>query len=199
KVITEDLIGYDSMKDNFNLLIEYSKDAGFNELSALINSNRNAILEESYFDSTEEIKNALDFIKGEEEKLNFLLKHNRHFQFNGYIAEQKNIVELIEKNIDISNWELKQKYYSDLSFVYFKDFFFEDSKICLKKLLDVTKNKNVSSITIKNIYNIALFRIFFYKQRLAFGPFLSIGIMISLLCGNLIIDKYYGFLERLFL
>lgn len=199
QAVNEDLIGYDSPKDNFDLLTDCSKNILSGKLLKFLNENKELILKESFIDSVEEISKEGQLINDMNDRLNFFLKYNRHFQFNGYTAEQKKIIEMLEKNIDLSKNSLKQKYLSEISYVYFKDFFFDESKKSFDSLLKVIQNESILPDTIKKIYNISLFRLVFYKQRLAFGPFLAIGIMLSLLWGNIIISKYYEFLERMFL
>ncbi len=199
QAVNEDLLGYDSPKDNFDLLTDLAKNILTGKLLKFLNENRELILKESFTDSVEDILKEGQLIPDMNDRLNFFLKYNRHFQFNGYTAEQKKIIEMIEENIDLSKNSLKQKYLSEISYVYFKDFFFDESKKSFDSLLQVIQNVSIVPDTIKKMYNISLFRFVFYKQRLAFGPFLAIGIMLSLLWGNIIIIKYYEFLERMFL
>ncbi len=199
QAVNEDLIGYDSPKDNFDLLTDFSKNILSGKLLKFLNENKELILKESFTDSVEDILKEAQLIPDVNDRLNFFLKYNRHFQFNGYTAEQKKIIEMIEENIDLSENSLKQIYLSEISYVYFKDFFFDESKKSFDCLLNVIQKERILPDTIKKMYNISLFRFVFYKQRLAFGPFLAIGIMLSLLWGNIIISKYYEFLERMFL
>jgi leader peptidase (prepilin peptidase) / N-methyltransferase len=195
-VVNEDLIGYDSPKDNFDFLMEKASEYGINELKKLAAENKNIMFEAGpESEKISDVENLLTKISGEENKLEYLLKQNRFYQFNGYIAEQKRVVELIQNTIDLKDPHLNQRYLSELSFVYFKDFFFEDSSKCFGSLKDLLSASPANTGTVKSIYNIALFRIYFYKQRLAFGPFLAAGIMISLLWGESLLRTYLEFLQ----
>ena len=198
KVISEDLIGYDSAKDNLYFLSEKAGECGHGELKTFILANIKKLLEESNIDSIKEVSEKLNKLKDDSSKLDFLLKQNRYFQFNGFVPEQKKIIEMTESSVDLSRPEMIQKYLSEISFVYYKDFFFDHSSESFEKLIASMNNSKVYPSTVKNIFNIALFRIFFYRQRLAFGPFLAAGIMLSSLWGDFFIDQYYSFLERMF-
>lgn len=198
KVISEDLIGYDSAKDNIDFLSEKAGEFGLGELKTLTAANRKTLLDDKNYDSIEDISSKLDSIKEDIPKLDFLLKQNRHFQFNGFVPEQKKIIEMIESFVDLKKPELMQRYLSDISYVYFKDFFFGQSRESYERLLNELEGAKILPSSLKSIYNIALFRIFFYRQRLAFGPFLAAGIMLSALWGEFFLDQYYSFLERMF-
>lgn len=197
KVLSEDLIGYDSYIDNSKLLEKYTKENSLKKLSALLCETAGSEESEKMLDSVAEIRSESDKINNAADRLDFLLRHNRHFQFNGYTSEQKHMIEMIEKAIDPAEADLMQKYLSDTALVYYKDFFFNESEVTLGRLINSVENGSVSCGALKNIYNIALFRLVFFKQRLAFGPFLSAGIMISLLWGDKIISSYAVFLERM--
>ena len=58
------------------------------------------------------------------------------------------------------------------------------------------KSTQVEKNSVKSLYNASLFRIYFYKERLAFGPYLAIGIMLSALYGEKIIAIYVKILEN---
>lgn len=199
ETVKEDLIGYDSPKDNLDLLADCSKHILSGDFYKLICEKKSEILREDLTDSIDEIKKISKSIPDQNEKFSYLMKHNRYFQFNGYTAEQKIITDLIEKDIDLSQNSLRQNYYAELGYVYFKDFFFSDSKKCVDKLISTLEQEKAIPDSIKKLYNISLFRLVFFKQRLAFGPYLAIGIMLALLWGNIIINRYYEFLERIFL
>jgi prepilin signal peptidase PulO-like enzyme (type II secretory pathway) len=197
KVIYEDLIGYDSPKDNLDFLSEAAADSGLIALKKTISESRKDLLTSDHDEKISEVENKLKLIKSDEEKLDYLLAQNRFYQFNGYVAEQKKMLELIESLPSFSLPESRRKYLSDISFVYYKDFFFKDSRKCFDELTELIKNNSADSSTVKSILNMALFRIYFYRQRLAFGPFLSVGIMVSLLWGNKIIEMYFDLLEKM--
>ncbi len=59
------------------------------------------------------------------------------------------------------------------------------------------KSDHVHINSVKSLYNASLFRIYFYKERLAFGPYLAIGIILSALYGEKIIDLYLKMLENI--
>jgi leader peptidase (prepilin peptidase) / N-methyltransferase len=198
-VINEDLIGYDSPKDNLELIVEYSKSLQLDELNAIINENKENILKDEYSDSLAEIDRGTDAIDDNSAMLNYLLRYNRYFQFNGFTSEQQKIISMVENKIDFSEAGIKQKFLGDAAYVYFKDFFFRDSRKMVLELLELFKKESPVLDSVKSLYKISLFRLVFYKQRLAFGPFLAIGVMLSLLWGNDIISAYYRFLERFFL
>jgi len=198
KVINEDLIGYDSPKDNFSVLLEYSKKVNIKKLSEMLMRNKDSFIKEEFetYNKIEEISNS---ISDDDKKLEFLLKHNRLFQFNGYTAEQKKITELIEKSVDLTDEKNNQRYLSELSYVYFKDFYFDQSRSAFEILIKNAAGKPVNAKALKAVYNISLFRIAFYKQRLAFGPFLALGILVSLIYGERLINLYFNFLEKMFM
>jgi len=197
RILSEDMIGYDSYTDNLKLMHKSSVENSLEKLSSslteMIRTNRSGKL----LNSISEIRSEADKIKNKADRLDFLLLHNRYFQFNGYTSEQKHMIEMIEQEIDPDDAELMQKYLSDTALVYYKDFFFRESEIALDKLKRTTNEGSFTCDSLKNIYNIALFRLVFFKQRLAFGPFLSAGIMISLLWGERIINSYAQMLERI--
>jgi leader peptidase (prepilin peptidase) / N-methyltransferase len=197
-VIFEDLIGYDSAKDNLDFLSDAAVKNALNGLKLFIAKNKKELLSDEYSEKISGVEDKLRSLTSTEEKFSFLMRQNRFYQFNGYIAEQKRIVELIESLIGSGSPELMQRYLSEITFVYFKDFFFDDSRKSFKRLNELIENKQADPATVKSIYNIALFRIYFYKQRLAFGPFLAAGIMLSLLWGSLIAQKYFEFLQGVF-
>ncbi len=197
KVLCEDLIGYDSYIDNLKLMHKFAVENSLEKLSSSLTEMIRLNCSVKMFNSLPEIRSEADKIKNKADRLDFLLLHNRYFQFNGYTSEQKHMIEMIEKAIDPGDAELMQKYLSDTALVYYKDFFFKESEIALEKLKRTANESPISFDSLKNIYNIALFRLVFFKQRLAFGPFLSAGIMISLLWGERIINSYAELLERI--
>ncbi|MBN2857868.1 MAG: prepilin peptidase [Candidatus Delongbacteria bacterium] len=197
KVIHEDLIGYDSPKDNLDFLAEAALNSGMIELKKLIAEKRKELLSSDNAEKISDVENKLESLNSDEEKLDYLLQQNRFYQFNGYVAEQKKMLELIESLPSFSLSGFRRKYLSDLSFVYYKDFFFKDSKKSFDELTEMIKKDSADASTVKYILNMALFRIYFYRQRLAFGPFLSVGIMASLLWGEKIIGMYFEMLENM--
>jgi len=197
KVLSEDLVGYDSYHDNYKLIQKSCKENNLGRLSDILNDNELFGNEDKCCDSVEEIRSHMFKLGDNGQKLEFLLRHNRYFQFNGYTAEQKKIIELIESCIDLNDDNLLQRYLSEAALVYFKDFYFKDSESYLNKMRMFYENGKLIYEAAKNIYNIALFRYVFFRQRLAFGPFLSAGIMVSLLWGEKIIGYYFSFLEKL--
>ena len=197
KVLSEDLLGYDSYIDNLKLMKKFSDENSLEKFSILLSEMARSERNEKMLDSLAEIRSESDKIKNAADRLDFLLRHNRHFQFNGYTSEQKKMIEMIEMEIDPGDAELMQKYLSDTALVYYKDFFFKESEIALIKLMRTANESPIIFDSLKNIYNIALFRLVFFKQRLAFGPFLSAGIMTSLLWGERIINSYAEMLERI--
>ncbi len=198
EALGQDLVGYDSYTDNLKLLRQYSKKNGLNRLQDILSDKEFFDAEEKYTDCVDEIYDTLKGLENDEEKLSFLLKQNRYFQYNGYTAEQKQIIGLIETAVKKGNDENVQRFLSDTALVYFKDFFFRESGECVRELLSrYGKGRGLTYTAALNLYNIALFRYVFFKQRLAFGPFLAAGIMISLLWGEKIINAYFDFLEEL--
>jgi len=197
-VINEDLIGYDSYEDNFKLLYDDCRKNGLDVFLKILNENKNLILEQKTSFDLECINREASEIKDPAARLELLLKYNRQFQFNGFTAEQKKIISMIASDPELQKNRLKERFYSDLSYVYYKDFYFKDSRESFEKFNKITDPDHLSAETIKTIYNISLFRLVFYKQRLAFGPFLAVGIMLSLLWGNVIIQAYFNFLQRFF-
>ncbi|MFO7810285.1 MAG: prepilin peptidase [Candidatus Delongbacteria bacterium] len=198
-VCSGDMIGYDSAPDNFSFLYKHSNEAGLEKLSDFLTENKKIILKKNETDDLNKLSEILNSDCSDKEKLDLFLQYNRYFQFNGFVAEQKAGVNMIESSGILNNSELKQKYLSDLSLVYFKDFFFEESRQKLRELDFHLKSNDPSSAAVKNILNIALFRSCFFKQRLAFGPFLAAGIMLSILWGERFLDLYYKIMEKLFL
>ena len=162
-------------------------------------NNKKIILKKGDIDDTHKLSEILNNDCSDKKKLDLFLQYNRYFQFNGFISEQKAGVNIIESSGILSNDQLKQKYLSDLCLVYFKDFFFEESKQKLRELELHLKNNDPSAAAVNNILNIALFRCCFFKQRLAFGPFLAAGIMLSILWGEKFLDLYYKIMEKIFL
>ncbi|MBN2858258.1 MAG: prepilin peptidase [Candidatus Delongbacteria bacterium] len=197
KVLSEDLIGYDSYIDNLKLMHKFAVENSLEKLSSSLTEMIRSNCSGKLLNSISEIRSEADKLKTKTDRLDFLLLHNRYFQFNGYTSEQKHMIEMIEKEIDPDDAELMQKYLSDTALVYYKDFFFRESEIALDKLKRTANESQITFDSLKNIYNIALFRLVFFKQRLAFGPFLSAGIMISLLWGERIINSYAGLLEKI--
>jgi leader peptidase (prepilin peptidase) / N-methyltransferase len=197
-VINEDLIGYDSFEDNFKLLYDDCRKNGLDGLLKVLDENKKLILEQKTSFDIDKIASEASEIKDPAARLEVLLKYNRQFQFNGFTAEQKKITAIIESDPELNDRKFQERFYSDLSYVYYKDFYFKDSSESFEKLIKMADKDSVSPETIKSIYNISLFRLVFYKQRLAFGPFLALGIMLSLLWGNIIILAYFNFLQRFF-
>lgn len=194
-VISEDLIGYDSPKDNFGLLLDYA-DA---KLKTLLTDNKKYILKELKIISVEKIKEKFSTLQNDNEKLEFILSYNRLFQLNGYTAEQKLISEYADEFIKNCDNETVQAILSEMAFVYYKDFYFKESEKTYGKLFDFLKDNTTDINTVRSLYNASLFRIFFYRQRLAFGPYLAIGIMLSALYGEKIIELYTEILKNAFI
>lgn len=192
-IISEDLIGYDSIKDNYELLL-FNAGQGF---KVLLTENKKYLLEELKIISVGKIKEKYSSLKNKTEKTNFILSYNRLFQLNGYTAEQKLISEYAEEFIKDCDSKSAQTILSEMAFVYYKDFYFNESKETYDKLYGLMKNKTIEINSVKSLYNASLFRIYFYKERLAFGPYLAIGIMLSALYGEKIIDLYLKMLENI--
>jgi hypothetical protein len=193
KVISEDLIGYDSIKDNFKLLLDYAT----KELKVFLVENKKYLLDELKIISIEKVKEKYTSLQNENEKVEFILTYNRLFQLNGYTAEQKLISEYADEFIKTCNPQQAQLILSEMALVYCKDFYFKESNETYDKLLKMTSENPVDINYVKSLYNASLFRIFFFKQRLAFGPYLAIGIMNSALYGKKIIDLYLKLLENI--
>ncbi|MDA3885538.1 MAG: prepilin peptidase [Candidatus Delongbacteria bacterium] len=192
-IISEDLIGYDSIKDNYELLL-FNADQGF---KVILIENKKFLLEELKIISVEKIKDKYNTLKNKTEKLKFILSYNRLFQLNGYTAEQKLISEYAEELIKDCDSKKAQTILSEMAFVYYKDFYFKESKESFENLYELMKSNPVEVNSVKALFNASLFRIYFYKERLAFGPYLAIGIMLSALYGGKIIDLYIKFLENM--
>jgi leader peptidase (prepilin peptidase)/N-methyltransferase len=163
KVISEDMIGYDSYPDNLKLLRQYSEENSLNRLSEMLTDSDFFDPEEKYSDDIGEIESQLKEMTSDDEKLSLLLKHNRYFQFNGYTAEQKRVIGLIESSVDLKNDRILQKFLSETALVYFKDFYFKESSECLKKLSGSINTGKLTEEAAKNIYNLALFRYVFFR------------------------------------
>ncbi|MBN2789576.1 MAG: hypothetical protein JXR69_05260, partial [Candidatus Delongbacteria bacterium] len=112
-------------------------------------------------------------------------------------AEQKLIAEYAEELIKTCDPLKAQMILSEMALVYYKDFYFRESEETYKKLQEMTLKSTVDLSYVKSLYNVALFRIFFYRQRLAFGPYLAMGIMLSSLYGNWIVDQYFKMMKNL--
>ncbi|NOR45006.1 MAG: hypothetical protein GQ534_05410 [Candidatus Delongbacteria bacterium] len=191
-VISEDLIGYDSIKDNYELLL-FNASQGF---KVLLTENKKNLLKELKIIFVEKIKEKYSTLKSESEKVSFILSYNRLFQLNGYTAEQKLISEYAEEFIKDCDSRTAQAILSEMAFVYYKDFYFKESKESYEKLYILMKSNTIETNSVKSLYNASLFRIYFYKERLAFGPYLAIGIMLSALYGDKIINLYFKMLEN---
>ena len=194
-IISEDIIGYDSPKDNFGLLLDYA-DA---KLKILLTENKKQLLNELKIISVEKIKEKFSTLQNNDEKLEFILSYNRLFQLNGYTAEQKLIAEYADEFIRDCDSRTAQIILSEMAFVYYKDFYFKESDGTYKKLFDHLKDNITDINTVKSLYNASLFRIFFYRQRLAFGPYLAIGVMLSALYGEKLIELYTEILKNTFI
>jgi len=108
------------------------------------------------------------------------------------------MIEMIEKAIDPGDAELMQKYLSDTALVYYKDFFFKESEIALEKLKRTANESPISFDSLKELFIISLYSGWSSSNSgWLSGPFLSAGIMISLLWGERIINSYAELLERI--
>ena len=202
-LLEQDLIGYDSKSDNYKLLLKSAGEVKNNSLEKLLLENKDILsdYEEIKYLKIDEIKKELDNFGSENisEKIKYLLKYNRIFQLSGYTKEQLEIVKLL-KNLekDLSK-EQKISIYCDMGYVYYYDLYyneFEEEKIKIKNLYTIDSN---SSFEVINFYlKLALFRAFFYKQKLAFGPYLAAGILIAFMVGDKIIEFYMNFMQNLF-
>ena len=193
-VISIDLIGYDSDIDNLNLLIKYAEKNKLHNLKKIV-SNRKKILKKIKIITLNELEEKLESKKNKTEKIDLLLEYNRIYQLSGYTKEQLKVAEKIEQLTLELSFEGKNRIYAEMGYVYYIDLYTKQSEERLKKLARIIKENNNTATfeAVKTYYNLALFRAFFMKQKLAFGPYLALGILLSMLYGQTALKWYLNF------
>jgi len=202
-LLEQDLIGYDLKSENYKLLLKTAKEVRNSSLEELLVENKDLLSDyrDIKFLKIDEIKKGLKefYPINTGGKIEYLLNYNRIFQLSGYTKEQLEIVSLVKDLEKDLSQEQKIEVYCDMGYVYYYDMYykeFEEEKIKIKNLYTTDSN---SSFEVINFYlKLALFRAFFYKQKLAFGPYLAAGILIAFMVGDKIIDFYMNFMQDLF-
>jgi hypothetical protein len=93
----------------------------------------------------------------------------------------------------------KLKICLEMAYVYYIDLYYKHSQECIKKaekLLDCDEAKKMMA---KFYINLALYQSGYFKQRLAFGPYLAIGVILAHIYGEKLIQIYFSFFEKIFI
>ena len=198
EVISLDLIGYDSDSDNLNLLVKYIEKNKLHNLKKVIN-NRGKIIKKIKIITLSELEEKLESKKDKAGKLDLLLEYNRIYQLSGYTKEQLKVAEQIEHLASKLSFEEKSKIYAEMGYVYYIDLYTKQSKESLNELTAIIRENNNTATfeAVKTYYNLALFRAFFMKQKLAFGPYLALGILLSMLYGQTALKWYLNFITEI--
>ena len=201
-LLGQDLIGYDLKSENYNLLLKTSREVKNTNLEKFLIENKDLLsdYEDIKYLKIDEIHKELANFDSENvtEKIKYLLRYNRIFQLSGYTKEQLEIVKLINSLEGDLNQDEKISIYCDMGYVYYYDLYYNEFEEEKSKIKDIYTPDSKSSFEVINFYlKLALFRAFFYKQKLAFGPYLAAGILIAFMVGDKIIDFYLNFMQNL--
>lgn len=196
EVLHCDLLGYGTFEDNYKLLKKYAEQERLTDLLRLL-SNRKAMETETRIPAINDVLQKLTNLNNQDQ-LDYLLTVNRLYQYSGYTSEQLIIAARITDLLPQVSQEEQNVAYCDLSFVYYTDLYYSEYKTELAKLKANCQNKGeISSAAIFKLYNLVLYRQYFFKQKLAFGPYLAIGILLSFLYGSQISGWYLTLIERM--
>lgn len=171
-------------------------------LSKLPNEIKEKLDEKSFFTNLkyytiEELEENLKSLEGEEKILR-LLELNKLYQYGGYTEEQQYIESILSKELDNCDTYLKQKAYANLAFVFYTDMYYKKYAEYVDKLEhEISLSQTVSSAVVFLNYKLALFRQSYFKQKLAFGPYLAAGVLIVELYLEEIINFYWVFMKSL--
>ena len=202
-LLGQDLIGYDLKSENYKLLQKTAKKTKNVDLEKLLLENENLFsdYEETKLLKIDEIKEELEEIDSNDKalKIKFLLNYNRIFQLSGYTKEQLEIVKLVKELENSLNQDQKIEIYCDMGYVYYYDLYYNEYEEEKIKIKNTYTSDSKSSFTLINFYlKLALFRAFFFKQKLAFGPYLAAGILLAFMLGDKIIIFYLNFIQKIF-
>lgn len=197
KLLATDLLGYGTFLDNLHLLKKYAIKHSLNSLLDILNDKNEFQISEAIPVLTS-IEKKLADLSDISEKTTLLLECNRLYQYSGYTSEQSTIAAKIQELLPNLSTAVQCDVVSELAFVYYTDLYYKNYKLELITLKNsVQADKTINLKTVWNLYNLVLYRQCFFKQKLAFGPYLAMGILLAYLYGAKISDWYLNFIEEL--
>ncbi|MBN1971671.1 MAG: prepilin peptidase [Candidatus Delongbacteria bacterium] len=171
-VCDEDILGYNDQIFNLTFLKAEAKkyNLPFYDLIKDLASERIEIITSKNLDDT--------FLKSK--SLNELLKLNKISQYSGYTEEQIKIENFLlgERFSDHRDYIL-----TTLAYIFYTD----QMKSEFNRVYKMIENDEDHSIL---FYKLAIYRQYFFRTRLPFGPHLSAGMLISYFFGKELIDLY---------
>lgn len=193
--LNSDLLGYGTFEDNFKLLKKYAEQEKLTSLLKLLEEKK-ALEPESKIPDLQAVLQKLEDYK--ENKLDYLLSVNRLYQYCGYTAEQLVIATKIKELLPALSVQQQNIAFAELSYVYYTDLFYKEYGVELKNLqANCKKSGDISNAAVLKLYNLVLYRQFFFKQKLAFGPYLAMGILLAFLYGSHISGWYLSLIEQM--
>ena len=169
-VLEDDTVGYGDFNENLKFLQDRSKKLN-TELSKLVSE----IEQKRYkYPNFRELKDSIATYS-----LDKLLPLHRAYQYAGYTIEQHFIEEyLIEHNPEDS------KVKEAIAYDFYSDQYNRKFDQYHQSILDMSGNHD------DYLYKLIIFKLYLHKQRLPLGPYLSIGMVITLVWGEQLIDWY---------
>jgi len=195
EILNSDLLGYGTFEDNFKLLKKYAEQEKLSGLLKLLEVKK-PLEPESKIPDLQAVLQKLEDYK--EDKLDYLLTVNRLYQYCGYTAEQLVIATKIKELLPTLSLQQQNTAFAELSFVYYTDLYYKEYGDELKNLqANCKKSGDISNTAILKLFNLVLYRQYFFKQKLAFGPYLAMGILLAFLYGSQISGWYLSLIEQM--
>ncbi|PID29549.1 MAG: hypothetical protein CR982_02465 [Candidatus Cloacimonadota bacterium] len=169
-VLSKDLVGYSDFNENLKFLKEKSKKVNpklFELLSTIEPRTVNMI-------PLKELKANIENLEVDK-----LLELHRAYQYSGNSVEQNYIEEYFVKNHFDNNSILESMAYDFYSDQYLRKFNQYNT------ILESREN-NLDSY----YYKLIIYKLYFYRRRLPLGPYLSIGMVLTLVWGEQLIRWY---------
>lgn len=204
-VLNSAMLGYSNLKDNYQLISNEVKKLNLSLLAKELKNLEDQVKNQLKIPDLKEHQLKISALLQENKIINdkdisYLLYLNRSWQYSGYVKEQKYLADLIKKKLPFLNSQQRIRILCDLFLVYYTDFFYSHAKDTEQMLKTELKNiEIIPTIVVETYYNLALYRSVFYRTRLAFGPYLALGIFISQFWGQKLVDWYVDFFESIVL